>query len=151
MTGWHWAHESYFVLRLLTVLAKRQSILQRQINLLEVLTDNVLTAAAWSVARLPPVCKQRVELVDDSGKRGRRMWPSQRTQHWVMVKKIFDWPVLRPGSSLNIRTDLMHPLDDPEGAVLETTEVEGEGFVEKQAVKRAVRIIFRFIFHITIE
>lgn len=38
-----------------------------QINLLEVLTDDVLATAAWFATRSVLVCRWLVELVDDSG------------------------------------------------------------------------------------
>lgn len=53
--------------RSLTVLAERRNLSYHQINQLEVLADNVLLAAASSVARLSPVYRWRIQHVDDSG------------------------------------------------------------------------------------
>lgn len=61
-------HESHLVTPALTVLTERRNILQCQIILLEVLADNVFSAAVWSAARLYPVCSWWVEPIDDSGR-----------------------------------------------------------------------------------
>lgn len=59
---------SYLIPPVLTVLEEWRNILQCQIDLLEALADEVLPAAALSAARLSPVCRWRVELVDDAGR-----------------------------------------------------------------------------------
>lgn len=61
-------HESHFVPPALMVLAVSRNNPQCQINMLQVLADVVLPAAAWSAWRSSPVCRWRFGLVDDSSK-----------------------------------------------------------------------------------
>lgn len=62
----HLAHQSPLVPPALLVFAKYRNVLMLQINLMVVLTDHVLLAAACSAAKSSPVCNYLVELLDDS-------------------------------------------------------------------------------------
>lgn len=62
------AHRKHLVTPALTVLAERCNIMQRQINLLDVLVDDVIPASAWSIAMSSPIYRWQDELVDESGR-----------------------------------------------------------------------------------
>lgn len=69
LTPWRrWTHDVHLDTPALTVLAERQSSLQRKINLLEVMEDDVLSTTAWPAAMTTPICRWRIEQVDNSGR-----------------------------------------------------------------------------------
>lgn len=83
------------------VLAECLNILQHQIYLLEVLVDNVLQAAVWSVTSLSLVCKWLVEL---AGVVIRLLQNVPEPINTAMVQ-LFDWLVLSQNSSYDTRLD----------------------------------------------
>lgn len=111
---------------LFSVMAKLQNILQWQINLLEVLADDILLVAVWSTARLFPVCRCWVKLVNDSDKVIIRLWPSYLNTMLSNGEK--DIQLTGPTVELLIEHKIrsVHPLNGSESAGLKAMVAGGK-------------------------
>lgn len=105
----HWDHERHLARPALLVLAELQNFLHQQINLLEILADDGLPAAAWSPARLSPVWRRWIEQIGEwSG--CHRTWPSEHNTGWWFRVWSAAWPVHWQSSSSDTRLDQYIPL-----------------------------------------